>query len=74
MTQHRQRDLRRQNRPSAKACQPALPAAQASKSIVFLPIYVTATGNGSNGSYTLKGFAAFVITGYSLPGFSPLTG
>ena len=29
-----------------------------------------ATGTGSNTVLTLKGFAAFVVTGYSLPGFS----
>jgi Flp pilus assembly protein TadG len=52
-----------------KACETVMAAAQASKSIVFLPIYVSQTGTGNNGRYTLKGFAAFVITGYSLPGF-----
>ena len=30
----------------------------------------TVTGTGTNGVYTLKGFAAFVVTGYSLPGFN----
>ena len=34
-----------------------------------MPIYVSLSGTGANGVYTLKGFAAFVITGYHLPGF-----
>ena len=53
----------------SQACKTALSAAQAGKYIVFLPIYSSVTGNGTNGVYTLKGFAAFVITGYHLPGF-----
>jgi hypothetical protein len=28
------------------------------------------SGNGANGTYTLAGFAAFVVTGYHLPGFT----
>jgi Flp pilus assembly protein TadG len=51
-------------------CQAALAAAQASRQAIFLPVYTAVTGTGSNTVYTLKGFAAFVVTGYSLPGFS----
>ncbi|HXP19692.1 MAG TPA: TadE/TadG family type IV pilus assembly protein [Streptosporangiaceae bacterium] len=54
----------------SQACKTVLSADQANRTLVFLPIYVSETGNGANGVYTLKGFAAFVITGYSLPGFS----
>ena len=54
----------------SQACKAAISADQAAKSIVYLPIYNSVTGNGTNGVYTLRGFAAFVITGYSLPGFS----
>jgi Putative Flp pilus-assembly TadE/G-like len=53
-----------------QACRPVLSSAQANKTVMFMPIYVSVTGNGANTTYTLKGFAAFVITGYSLPGFS----
>ena len=38
------------------------------KTLVFLPVYTTVGGTGTNTTYTLKGFAAFVITGYNLPG------
>jgi hypothetical protein len=37
------------------------------KTLVFLPVYTSVSGSGTNSSYTLKGFAAFVITGYNLP-------
>ena len=52
------------------ACKSVLSSAQANRTLVYLPIYTVASGNGQgSGSYTLKGFAAFVITGYSFPGF-----
>jgi Flp pilus assembly protein TadG len=54
----------------SQACKTALSADQANRTLIFMPIYVSETGTGANGVYTLKGFAAFVITGYSLPGFS----
>ncbi len=54
----------------SKPCKDALIAAQTGKYIVYLPIYNSVTGTGTNGVYTLKGFAAFVVTGYHLPGFS----
>jgi Flp pilus assembly protein TadG len=38
------------------------------KTLVFLPVYTVVSGTGTNTTYTLKGFAAFVITGYNLPG------
>ena len=47
--------------------------AQAGKYIVYLPIYGSVTGTGTNGVYTLKGFAAFVVTGYHLPGFQAVS-
>lgn len=53
----------------SKACQTVLAADQANKTLVFIPIYVSVTNPGTNAVYTLKGFAAFVITGYNLPGF-----
>lgn len=51
------------------ACQMAISADQANRTLIFIPIYVALSGTGANGVYTLKGFAAFVITGYHLPGF-----
>lgn len=55
---------------AGSTCQTALSAARASRKPIFLPVYTTYTGTGSNVVFTLKGFAAFVVTGYSLPGFS----
>ena len=52
------------------ACQQALSTAQASRALVYIPIYTSLTGTGTNATYTLKGFAAFVVTGYHLPGFT----
>jgi Flp pilus assembly protein TadG len=37
------------------------------KTLVFVPVYTIVSGTGTNSTYTLKGFAAFVITGYYLP-------
>lgn len=50
------------------ACKDALAAAWAARTIVYIPIYDGVQGTGGNGTYHLKGFAAFVLTGYSLPG------
>jgi len=55
---------------AGKTCQQALSTAQASRAIVYIPIYTSITGTGTNALYTLKGFAAFVVTGYHLPGFT----
>lgn len=53
----------------SQACQVALSADQANRALIFIPIYVSVSGTGANSVYTLKGFAAFVITGYHMPGF-----
>jgi Flp pilus assembly protein TadG len=55
---------------AGSTCQSALASAYASRKAIFLPVYTTITGTGSNAVFTLKGFAAFVVTGYSLPSFS----
>jgi hypothetical protein len=34
---------------------------------VLFPVYDEATGNGSEGKYYIKGFAAFHVTGYKFP-------
>ena len=49
-------------------CLTALAADQAAKTVVYIAIYSTITGTGAGSVYTVKGFAAFVITGYNLPG------
>lgn len=54
----------------SQPCKTVIAADQANKTLIFIPIYVSVGGTGANSSYTLKGFAAFVITGYHLPGFS----
>jgi Flp pilus assembly protein TadG len=55
---------------AGSTCQTALSSAYASRRAVLLPVYTKVSGTGSNAIFTLKGFAAFVVTGYSLPGFS----
>jgi len=55
---------------AGSTCQTALTAAQASRETIFVPVYTTYTGTGNNTVFTLKGFAAFVVTGYHLPGFT----
>jgi Flp pilus assembly protein TadG len=51
-------------------CQNLLASAQASRQAVFVPVYTSYTGTGNNVVFTLKGFAAFVVTGYHLSGFN----
>lgn len=51
-------------------CKTALAAAWAARETLYLPIYTTVSGTGTNTTYTLEGFAAFVLTGYRLPGFT----
>ena len=57
------------NRQSPGVCQDAIATAQAQHSTLIVPVYSRCTHGGTS-SYTLKGFAAFVVTGYSLPGSS----
>jgi Flp pilus assembly protein TadG len=54
---------------AGSTCQSALASAQSSRRAILLPVYTKVTGTGANAVFTLKGFAAFVVTGYSLPGF-----
>lgn len=51
-------------------CKTALAADQAGKTLIYLAVYTSVTGTGASAVYTLKGFAAFVVTGYLLPSFS----
>jgi Flp pilus assembly protein TadG len=52
------------------ACKAALASAYASKSAVYIAVYTEITGTGAGSVYTLKGFAAFVVTGYAVPSAS----
>lgn len=51
-------------------CRTALEEARTGRYPVYLPIYDGVTGTGNSVTYHLKGFAAFIVTGYSLPGLS----
>jgi Putative Flp pilus-assembly TadE/G-like len=50
------------------ACKDALLNVWAGKAVVYVPVYNGQTGNGSNGTYSLEGWAAFVVTGFKFPG------
>lgn len=54
---------------AGKSCQTVLANAQTNKTLVYLPVYDGAGGTGHSGTYSMRGFAAFVVTGYHLPGF-----
>jgi len=49
-------------------CKDPLADAWAAREPVFLPIFDEVTGTGAGTEYRIAGYAAFVITGYSLPG------
>jgi len=49
-------------------CQTVIQNAYTYRTLVFLPVYSAISGTGSNVTYTLLGFAAFVITGYHITG------
>lgn len=55
---------------ASNACKAALASAWSAKTVVDIAVYTKITGSGANSVYTLKGFAAFVVTGYRLPGVS----
>jgi len=55
---------------ASNVCKDVLAMAQTSRSVVYIAIYTKITGTGAGSVYTLKGFAAFVVTGYHLPGAS----
>ena len=52
------------------ACQTVLANARANRTAIYIPVYTSMTGIGNNATYTLEGFAAFVVTGYNMPSFS----
>ena len=40
------------------------------RSEIYIPVYTSVTGTGVNAVYNLKAIAAFVVTGYNIPGSS----
>jgi hypothetical protein len=58
-----------QGRPQTSvsfSCELILESAQQNQSPILIPIYVASSGGPGNPSYTLEGFADFVVTGYHL--------
>jgi Putative Flp pilus-assembly TadE/G-like len=55
---------------AGNTCKTALQNARTARTQVYVPVYDGYQANGNNGTYHLLGFAAFVITGYNLPGLS----
>jgi hypothetical protein len=54
----------------SNACKTALASDFANKTVIYIAVYTKITGTGASSVYTLKGFAAFVVTGYFLTGAS----
>lgn len=52
---------------AGQSCKSAIYQAWLNKTVVYVPVYSSVVSQGSNTVYTLKGFAAFVITGYRFP-------
>lgn len=53
----------------SNGCKTALRDARDNRTPIFIPVYSDVNGTGNNGEYTWDGWAAFIITGYHLPGF-----
>ena len=49
-------------------CAALLQAAQQNHTVLYIPVYSSVVLQGNNTMYTLKGFAAFVVTGFRVPG------
>ncbi|GAB2766571.1 hypothetical protein GCM10027090_40680 [Sinomonas soli] len=49
-------------------CSPVFASLQ--NQVILLPVFDNAAGNGANGWFHIKGFAAFQLTGYRFPGDS----
>ncbi len=56
----------------SQSCESVLDYSQDNDVPILVPIYVSVTNAGGNLTYTLRGFAHFVVTGYNMPGFSDL--
>lgn len=51
---------------SASPCQTVFNQSRSSSTPIYLPVFSAVAGTGSNATYTLRGFAAFVVTGYDI--------
>jgi hypothetical protein len=51
-------------------CQTDLQTKRTNHATILLPVYDTVSGNGAHTTYHVVGFAAWVLTGYHLSGFS----
>jgi hypothetical protein len=51
---------------SPPACEPAFAQSMQTKTPVYLPVYTSVVAGGANATYTLAGFAAFVVTGWNV--------
>ena len=56
------------NSTSSLNCNTPLYDDAQNKSVINIPVYTSVTGSGSNAVYNLLGIAAFVVTGYNIPG------
>lgn len=54
---------------AGKTCKELLEEAWLERTPIFIPLYSKVNGTGTNGEYQFDGFAAFIVTGYHLPGF-----
>ncbi len=54
----------------SQACQDAVDNSEDSLTPILLPVYGSVTNAGGDLTYTLQGFAEFVVTGYHVPGFT----
>ncbi len=55
----------------SQACQTAFDEAiNSPHPVMYIPIYNSASASGNNTTYTVRGFAAFVVTGARLPGYN----
>ncbi|GGK81889.1 hypothetical protein Ppa06_48070 [Planomonospora parontospora subsp. parontospora] len=55
---------------ASQACRSLLPRLRADGTVTYLPIFRGVAGTGQHTTYTIEGFAPFVVTGYALPGAS----
>lgn len=54
---------------AGKSCKVVIEEAWTNRTPIFIPLYSEVNGTGTNAEYTFDGFAAFIVTGYNLPGF-----
>ena len=52
-----------------RSCKDLFEESRANAIPIYLPVYSSASGSGSNMTYTLDGFAAFVVTGWNVTNF-----